>query len=256
MADLASASASRLASTAPSPWPTTTPREDLHVHSTWSDGAAPIAANLAAAERRGLIRLGCVDHVRRDTAWVPDFVAEVTALRRHARLELVIGVEAKLLDQSGTLDAPAELPGVERIYAADHQLPLGDTCLGPRAVRGLLADGAISRAQVIDALVDALVGAAARYPRMVVAHLFSALPKVGISEDEVDDRQLARLAEALVRRRVAIEIDEQWSCPGPRIARALASAGVPIWASSDSHRPDGIGVYDHVHAVFAEVGRG
>ena len=42
--------------------------EDMHVHSTFSDGKGSIAENIAEAERLGLRRMTCVDHVRESTA--------------------------------------------------------------------------------------------------------------------------------------------------------------------------------------------
>jgi histidinol phosphatase-like PHP family hydrolase len=53
--------------------------EDMHVHSTFSDGSDTVARNEAAAEARGLHRQTCVDHVRRDTTWLPGFGSTVRA---------------------------------------------------------------------------------------------------------------------------------------------------------------------------------
>ncbi len=39
-------------------------RQDMHVHSTFSDGRDTIEDNVAEAERLGLLELTCVDHVR------------------------------------------------------------------------------------------------------------------------------------------------------------------------------------------------
>jgi histidinol phosphatase-like PHP family hydrolase len=50
--------------------------EDMHVHSTFSDGLHSPAENIRQAEQVGLKRLCCVDHVRRDTEWLGDFVME------------------------------------------------------------------------------------------------------------------------------------------------------------------------------------
>ena len=62
------------------------PLADLHVHSTFSDGRGTIEENIAAAEALGLGTLGCVDHVRVDTDWVPDYVAAVNRLRGSTRV--------------------------------------------------------------------------------------------------------------------------------------------------------------------------
>ena len=62
------------------------PRQDMHVHSTFSDGRDPIEGNVAEAEALGLTQLTCVDHVRAGTDWVPEYVAAVRRIaRRHRR---------------------------------------------------------------------------------------------------------------------------------------------------------------------------
>jgi histidinol phosphatase-like PHP family hydrolase len=56
--------------------------EDYHVHSTFSDDAvSTLAENVAAARDRGLRTICLAEHVRRGTAWVPDFLSAVHALR-------------------------------------------------------------------------------------------------------------------------------------------------------------------------------
>jgi putative hydrolase len=55
--------------------------EDFHVHSTFSDGASTLAENVRVARERRLRTLCLVDHVRADTAWLPDFVRAVAPYR-------------------------------------------------------------------------------------------------------------------------------------------------------------------------------
>ena len=98
--------------------------EDLHIHSTFSDGRGTVRQNLEAARCVGLERIACVDHVRRDTDWVPAFVHHVRSVARDYPLEVLIGVEAKLLDGGGAVDLPPVLSGVDRVYIADHQFPV------------------------------------------------------------------------------------------------------------------------------------
>ncbi|MFZ0974784.1 MAG: PHP domain-containing protein, partial [Solirubrobacteraceae bacterium] len=81
-------------------------RQDMHVHSTFSDGAHSLEENVAEAESLGLVELGCVDHVRVDTDWVPAYAAAVAALRERTEVRLQCGIEAKLLDTAGALDLP------------------------------------------------------------------------------------------------------------------------------------------------------
>jgi putative hydrolase len=76
--------------------------QDHHVHSTFSrDAVSTVAENVAAARERGLRTLCLADHVRHDSAWVPDFVSAVDALRPVPGLDVLAGVEVKILDRTG-----------------------------------------------------------------------------------------------------------------------------------------------------------
>jgi putative hydrolase len=83
-------------------------RQDMHVHSTFSDGRDTIEDNVAEAERLGLLELTCVDHVRVDTDWVAAYAAAVRRVNATTPVVLHCAVEAKLLDTAGNLDLPPE----------------------------------------------------------------------------------------------------------------------------------------------------
>jgi putative hydrolase len=223
-------------------------REDVHVHSTYSDGKHSVEENVLHAERRGLSLLVCVDHVRADTPWVSEFTAHVRLLQRVTDLRLRSGLETKLLSSDGRLDLPADYALADRLYVADHQLPLGQQCFSPASVRIQMAEGVLRGVDVVEALITATIAAVQSYPRVVLAHLFSYLPKVGLSEADVSDRQLTRLAA--VMRGVEVEVSERWRCPSKRVLSALAAGGATILASTDSHSAKTIGQYRYVHEVL------
>lgn len=236
--------------------PVDPPRQDMHVHSTFSDGANSIAENVAEAEARGLTELTCVDHVRRATDWVPAYVAAVEQARTETSLTLHCGIEAKLLDTSGALDLPADIAGVDRIYAADHQVPLADGPHNPRSVRAALEQGELDRDAVLDALLTSTANAVARHERVVIAHLFSVLPKLGLDERDVPLERIAMLADAAAAHGALIEVDERWRCPSARTVRPFVERGVPLLLSTDSHRRETIGRYEHCLSVVRELAAG
>ena len=104
----------------------------------------------------GVRRMTCVDHVRESTEWVPEFVTGVAEARDDTDVELLCGIEAKLLDISGRLDLPpAEMiEGVDRVYAADHQVPMADGPHHPNEIRDRIADGDLDPVEVLEAIVD------------------------------------------------------------------------------------------------------
>jgi putative hydrolase len=221
--------------------------EDHHVHSSFSDDAvSTLAQNVQAARRRGLRVLGLADHVRRDSAWVPDYLAAVAALRPVPGLDIRAGVEAKILDAGGQLDLPEAAAGADRVLIADHQFPGELGPVHPREMRDAITAGQVTADEAVSGLIRATAAALTMAERPQLAHLFSILPKMGIAESSVPDEAIGHLARAARRSGAVLEVNEKWACPSARTIRAFAAAGVPLVASTDSHDCRDIGVYDSV----------
>ncbi|MFF9498409.1 PHP domain-containing protein [Streptomyces sp. NPDC014656] len=230
-------------------------RTDLHAHTDFSsDGHDPLAAVVAAAADAGLRTLVLTDHVRADTSYLPGYAGAVRAARATAPLELVCGVEAKVLDTEGRIDLPADLTGIEHVALADHRFPLPDGPAHPEAVRALLDGGRLAPDEALRLLVLATARAVERVPEGLtthVAHLFSVLPKAGLDEEGVDAALLEPLARACRERDAAVELNEKWRCPSVRTARLLHRAGVRLGAGSDAHRAADVGRFPWVTEALA-----
>ncbi len=225
--------------------------EDYHVHSTFSDDAvSTLAENMAAARERGLSAVCLADHVRRDSAWVPDFLSAVDALRPVPGLDVLAGVEAKILDRTGRLDLPDRIGGTDLVLIADHQFPAEFGPVHPRRMRDAIARGEATAEEVIGCLIDATAGAlrvAAARPQL--AHLFSILPKMGLDESAVPDRAIGHLARQARMAGALVEVNEKWACPSARTVRAFAGEGVRLVASTDSHDCRDVGAYASVRRI-------
>ena len=226
---------------------------DLHTHSTLTDGADSPAAMADAAAAAGLRVWGLSDHVRADSTWLDGYVPMVRALRRDG-LEVRCGVEAKMLDAAGRLDLPAALPDLDYVLVADHQFPSPTGPLSPRHMTAALADGTWSARAVLDTLVQATCSAVRGAPApAVVVHPFSLLPKMGLDESEIGDDHLYALAAACRAADAAVEINEKWRCPTPRVVRALLGSGVRMTLGSDAHRCADVGVTTYAHQLLGEL---
>jgi putative hydrolase len=221
-------------------------RGDHHVHSTYSDDAvSTLAQNVDAAAEAGLTTLRLVDHVRQSTTWVPEYLAAVRALRVPDGLTVLTGVEAKILDVTGTLDIPALPDGIDRILIADHQFPGVDGPLGPSSVRERMAAG-WAPADVLDQFVESLVATMRRHPGNQLAHCFSILPKIGLSEADLGSQRTDAWAQAAAETGTLVEVNEKWGCPGVGALSALRRAGGELVASTDSHEAGDVGRYSRV----------
>lgn len=226
--------------------------EDYHVHSVYSDdGCSTLAENVGAARDRGLRTVCLAEHVRRDSARVPEFTAAVAALGKLPGLRVLAGAEAKILDTSGRLDLPGSLPGIDLVLIADHQFPGEDGPRGPAEIRAALARGDLTASEVAESLTEATAAALRQVERASLAHLFSILPKVGLGESVIPGRLLAHLARRARAAGALVEVNEKWGCPSARSLRVFADAGVRIVASTDSHHCADVGVYRRVRRILA-----
>jgi putative hydrolase len=235
--------------------------QDHHVHSTFSDDAvSTVAENVEAARKRGLRTLCLAEHVRHDSAWVPDFVSAVDALRPAGGLDVLAGVEVKILDRTGRLDLPQCIAGTDVVLIADHQFPGDLGPVHPRAMRDAIASGIVTPGEVIDCLIDAtsgaLMAATLLDQRPQLAHLFSVVPKMGLDEASIPDRAIGQLARQARAAGARLEVNEKWACPSPRTVRAFAEAGVDLVASTDSHDCRDVGAYSWVRRIADCAGFG
>ena len=230
--------------------------EDYHVHSTFSDGANSVEDNIRQSELLGLSHLGCVDHVRRDSSYLSGYLDEIESWRTRTPVRLTAGIEAKIMSVDGSLDLPDDTKGVDLVYVADHQYPWDEGPVHPRVVRDWISNGNATSQRCIDSLVNATINAMTRNASrhsLVLAHLFSILPKVGLSENDVTDAEISRIARGARDSGTVVEISERWRCPSARVMRAMKADGVKIVCSTDSHSSDRIGRYDYVSLTLQDL---
>ena len=215
------------------------------MHSTFSDGESTLAENVRAARERALRTLCLVDHVRRDTAWLPEFAAAVAALRDQRELRILAGVEAKILDTSGRLDLPPGLDGIDLVLIADHQFPGDGGPVHPAEARAAIGRGEMTPAEAIERLCEASANALSATDRgRVLAHLFSVLPKIGLDEAMVPEALLTRLAstdrgrgsDGRDQREVGVPVGphdrRHGAAPASTWWRAATATTAATWAST------------------------
>ena len=227
--------------------------QDVHVHSTFSSGANTIEENVAEAERVGLTELACVEHVREDTKWVPSYVASIRDSRKRTPIVLRCAVEAKILDSYGCLDLPAELDGVDAVYAASHQAPSPDGPMNPRSTRERIDAGELDPQLVLRWMVSGTIAAVRQHEHLVIAHLFSVLPGLGLDERDVSPDLIDSLAIAAAESDARIVVDEHWRCPAVRTLRPFLRHGVQLLPGSGSHDRETVGRYDYCAGVLREL---
>lgn len=234
--------------------------QDGQCHTTWSDGADALRTMIDTAVARGLRWIVISDHVRRDTRWVPDYVAAIEAERDRIAalgidLTIEIGVEAKLLTPLGDVDAPPLPRGVDRVLIADHQWPTWDGPCSPRAMAERFAaapDPAAARREALALLCSAIIGAVqsltATGVAVTVAHPFSLLAKTGLTDHDIPRAWRTALLDCLATTGAILEVSEKWQTPSLEWVAAAVAAGVTVVPGSDAHRASDLGQWHWVRA--------
>ena len=232
--------------------------QDLHVHSSEysRDAFSTITENIRAAEVIGLNTLGLADHVRSDSMWLPQKREQLLTLGNSADIEILFGIEAKILNRAGDIDAPKKIVGVDYILIADHRFPSENGPLEPSIVRQMIHEGEMTATAAISCIIDAMINSLSAVARLpyppILAHPFSLLPKLGLSERMISTEQLERLGEVLISKGALLEINEKWNCPSSHVALYMSSNGVALVAGSDAHVAAEVGVYSQVREIESE----
>jgi len=102
-------------------------KEDIHLHSNFSDGKNSIEEMTKMAIKLGLKQIAFPEHVRRDTKWLDQYVAEIERIKKkYPQIKILSGIEAKVIDLEGNIDAKKEFfKKVDLVFGAFHRIPKG-----------------------------------------------------------------------------------------------------------------------------------
>ncbi|HVH14073.1 MAG TPA: hypothetical protein VM759_13525 [Longimicrobium sp.] len=215
-------------------------RQDLHCHTTMSDGAVPLERLIEIAAERG-VEVGVADHVStRNTA---RFVS--TPARVNAYLD---ALEDAPVFRSGEFcwcdDMWATLPAevMDRFdyrVGSNHGFHLPGGGMGSPWWTVLPAEWAHRPQALMDVMVDELCRMVRTMPIHIAAHSTLTPAALFALEDDVDawwtEPREERWVAALAETGVALEISNRYRLPHDRLLRRALDAGVRFSLGSDGH---------------------
>ena len=104
------------------------PFVEQHVHTDYTDGMASPRAIVEQAISMECRRIIFTEHVQRQSQWFPDFRELIFGLQREYRdrIDIGLGIEAKLLDYDGNIDClPEFLEDLDIVIGSVHGYPDG-----------------------------------------------------------------------------------------------------------------------------------
>lgn len=215
-------------------------KQDLHVHTSMSDGDLSLDEVVALAEQRGVM-VGIADHVSTRN---PDrFVA--TDRQLHDYLDAVSAAPVFLAAEFCwcdplSADLPAEI--MDRFdyrIGSNHGFTLPDGSWGSPWWKKLPEPWADRPQEVMEVMVANLCDLVRAMPIEIVAHSTFAPAALFEIEPDLDvwwtEEREDRFVDALRERGVALEISNRYRLPHDRLLRKAKQAGVRFSLGSDGH---------------------
>lgn len=235
--------------------------QDLHVHTTMSDGEVPLEEVVRLAGERG-VGIGIADHV--STRNPGRFVATREQLDRY--LEAVeaqpvfVAAEFCWCDPFAADLPPEIMRRFDYRIGSNHGFPLPDDTWGSPWWSALPDPWAARPHELMEVMVANLCGLVAGMPIEIVAHptfMPSALLTI---EDDVHawwtEEREDRLIDAVVTHGVALEISNRYRLPHDRLLEKARQAGARFSLGSDGHRSPQIARLDWAVETARRVGIG
>jgi putative hydrolase len=212
------------------------PFMDLHVHSEYSHGKGSIQDIIKVGTTKNLDYLAITEHVRSQSSWFASFLSDMEAVKKEKDIKVLSGIEAKVLDLDGKLDATERMiQAVDLVVASVHRIPSLHSMSGDLVVEKVDQD----EAYVADLYIRALGGIASNPEVDVVGHPFHILEAVGVSRISRDRKvEIAKLFSASEK---AVEVNSCYHAPDLEFLRICLKEGVKISVGSDAHRLEVVG---------------
>jgi putative hydrolase len=220
---------------------------DLHTHTVFSHGTGTIEENVLAARSKGIAKIGITDHgpghvgygVRRwNFAKMRTEIERLSAL--YTDMEILFGVEANIVNASGTLDIrPDEFAKFDYVIAGYHYGAIGGNPLANAiaATKNLAQNksGVATKRQI----------------RLNTRNIVKALEKNDIKilthPGDKAPVDLLEIAVVCAQTETLVELNTNHMSMTAADVRTMALAPVKFIISSDAHSPGRVG--DFVRAV-------
>ncbi len=208
------------------------PPVDLHMHTNWTDGENSSIEMYDQAVLTGMIAIAFSEHARGSSGgWFPKFADEIRSLPA-SPCRAYVGVEVKILDKSGALDATDNiLACCDQVMASVHRFPgETDSDAGTKNRSAALA---------IDMEFELMCAALRNSPIDVLGHPFGmSYRRFGVAPP---DDLIKEVIELAAETDIAFEINARYHPKPSKFLEWCLSAGARVSFGSNAHSTAEVG---------------
>lgn len=204
-------------------------KEDRHLHSNFSDDAKDsMEAMAAVAVAHGYTKIAFTDHVRRSTPTLEPYLQSLATVRAcFPNLTILSGIEAKIIDLDGTIDAQPEFyQSVDLVLASFHKIPKGkDQYFSEDEIQA-------HPDEVYDAWLVAFKNVLKNSKVHIIAHVTGIFRRYDLVVPPTLNEQIVEYARDAGK---IFDINGRYNVPSPELLVLLKQAGVRLQWGSDAH---------------------
>lgn len=204
-------------------------RGDWHIHSTFSDGRNEPGEIIEAAISLGLELVAITDHVNRESEWLDDFVIEIERLksRYDDKIKILSGIEAKVIDLDGNIDAREEFfKKVDIVLGAFHRIPNSNGFISREEIP-------VERDRVLNFWYKAFLSLLEKDNHVdIIAHPTNILKINGIDVPLWMKREITRVGR---RTGKIFEFNLKYNVPDEEFINMLREKDIPMSIGGDAH---------------------
>lgn len=227
---------------------------DFHTHTVYSHGKGTIEENVQAAVKRGLKTIGISDHGPGHffigvggLMSLKQMRKEIMQLRqKYPQIEILLGVEANIVDVDGTLDVSAKmLDELDYLLVGYHKLvrPQSWSAFSLGAKNFVAAWLKQTPAGLREQNTTAICAAVERYSVKAITH-----PGLQI---DIDTK---KLTAACVRTGTLMEINNSYADKLDGYVKTALALGANFIVNSDAHTPERVGDFTAAYHLIKRVG--
>jgi len=212
-------------------------KQDMHLHSNFSDGKNSIEEMTKMAVKLGLKEIAFTDHVRASTEWIDKYIKEIKHVQeKYPKIKIYSGIEAKVIDLNGNIDAKKSFfEKVDLVLAAFHRIP--------KDKRIYLSGEEILKNKKIalNLWYKAIMKILENKNVNIVAHPTSILKRYKI---RLPEWMKEKIAQKTKRENKIFEMSGKHKVPNEEFIKILKNQNIQFTYGSDSHDVKELKKYD------------
>jgi len=212
-------------------------KQDMHLHSNFSDGENSIEEMTKMAVKLGLKQITFTDHVRASTNWIDKYIKEIKLVqRKYPKIKIYSGIEAKVIDLEGNIDAKKSFfRKIDFVLAAFHRIPKGNRIY-------LSKEEIIKNKKIaLNLWYKAMMKVLENKNVNIIAHPTSILKRYVIKLPKWMKEKIAKKAK---KENKIFEISQKHKVPNKEFIKILKKQNVQFTYGSDSHSIKELKKYD------------